>query len=129
MKVKDGEEVINIGFLHGPLKSSLVAVASQRGRMLLCPAEEVSLLSGPGRGVIVIKLDSQDHLIAFRLLEYKHDQMVLLKHDGAKLPVSSKKYQPVSRGGKGHPLIRRGSLSGDVLPEVTLPEFPTESDK
>ena len=128
MKVKNGEEVVNIGFLGGSLKSSLVAVASQRGRMLLCSAEEVSLLSGPGRGVIVIKLDSQDQVVAFRLLEDKTDQMVLLKQDGSKLPVSSKKYQTVSRGGKGHPLIRRGSFSGDVLPEVTLPEFPTESE-
>ena len=76
----------------------------------------------------MIKLDSNDRLVAFRLLEDKSDQMVLLKQDGSKLPVSSKKYQTVSRGGKGHPLIRRGSFSGDVLPEVTLPEFPTESE-
>ena len=128
MKVKDGEEVVNIGFLRGSLKSALVAVASQRGRMLLCPAEDVNLLSGPGRGVTVIKLDPQDRLIAFRLLEEKNDQMQLLKQDGSKLPVTAKKYQTVSRGGKGHPLIRRGSFTGDVLPDVTLPEFPTESD-
>ena len=128
MKVKDGEEVVNIGYLRSSLKSTLVAVASQRGRMLLCHAEEVSLLSGPGRGVTVIKLDSQDRLVAFRLLEDKNDQMLLLKQDGSKLPVSSKKYQTVSRGGKGHPLIRRGSFTGDVLPEVTLPEFPTEPE-
>ena len=127
MKVKDGEEVVSLGLLEGSLTSSVVAVASQRGRLLLCLAEEVSLLSGPGRGVIVIKLDQQDYVVAFGLLKDKNDQVVLLKHDGSKLPVSPKKYQSVSRGGKGHPLFRRGSLSGAVLPEVTLPEFPTES--
>ena len=40
MKVKDGEEVVNIGFLQSSLKSSIVAVASQRGRMLLCPTQK-----------------------------------------------------------------------------------------
>ena len=128
MKVKDGEEVVNLGFLRSSVKSTLVTVASQRGRMLLCPAEEVNLLSGAGRGVTVIKLDSKDRLVAFRLLEDKNVQMVLLKQDGSKLPVSSKKYHTVSRGGKGHPLIRRGNFTGDVLPEITLPEFPTESE-
>ena len=127
MKVKEGEEVISIGFLEGLLASSIVTVASQRGRMLLCPAKEVAFLSGPGRGVTIIKLDPQDQVVAFRLLKDKNDQVHLLKQDGAKLPVSSKKYKPVSRGGKGHPLFRRGSLTGAVLPEVTLPEFPTET--
>ncbi len=127
MKVKEGEEIISIGFLDGLLASSVVAVASQRGHLLLCPAEEVTFLAGPGRGVIVMKVDPQDQVVAFRLLKEKNDQIILLKHDGAALPVSSKKYKPVSRGGKGHPLFRRGSLSGAELPEVTLPEFPTES--
>ncbi|GJL64530.1 MAG: DNA topoisomerase (ATP-hydrolyzing) [Nitrospirales bacterium] len=126
MKVKDTEEVVGLGFLEGFLNTSTVAVATQRGRLLLCPAEEVSLLSGPGRGVMVIKLDQQDHVVAFSLLKDKHDQVLLLKQDGSKLPVSTKKYQSVSRGGKGHPLFRRGSLSGAEVPEAILPEFPTE---
>ncbi|WP_447969519.1 DNA gyrase/topoisomerase IV subunit A [Nitrospira sp. M1] len=127
IKLKDGEEVVSLGFLEGALATSTVAVASQRGRLLLCQAEDIPLLSGPGRGVIVIKLDQQDHVVAFGLLKDKHDQVILLKQDGAKLPVTSKKYQAVSRGGKGHPLFRRGSLSGTEIQEATLPEFPTES--
>ncbi|GJL51220.1 MAG: DNA topoisomerase (ATP-hydrolyzing) [Nitrospirales bacterium] len=127
MKVKDAEEVVGIGFLEGLLNASNLAVATQRGRLLLCPAEDVSLLSGPGRGVIVIKLEQHDRVVAFGLLKDKTDQIVLLKQDGSKLSVSSKKYQSVSRGGKGHPLFRRGSLSGAEIPEAILPEFLTEA--
>ncbi|WP_454064128.1 DNA gyrase/topoisomerase IV subunit A [Candidatus Nitrospira salsa] len=127
MKVRDAEEVVGIGFLEGLLNASNVAVATQRGRLQLCPAEDVSLLSGPGRGVIVIKLEQHDRVVAFGLLKDKTDQIVLLKQDGSKLSVSSKKYQSVSRGGKGHPLFRRGSLSGAEIPEAILPEFLTEA--
>ncbi|GJL54599.1 MAG: DNA topoisomerase (ATP-hydrolyzing) [Nitrospirales bacterium] len=126
IKLKDGEEVVSLGFLEETLATSTVAVASQRGRLLLCQAEDIPLLSGPGRGVIVIKLDQHDHVVAFGLLKDKQEQVILLKQDGTKLPVSSKKYQAVSRGGKGHPLFRRGSLSGAEIQEAILPEFPTE---
>ena len=59
-----------------------------------------------------MKLEKGDRLLAFRLLIDQKDQMVLLKEDGAKLVVSGKKYQTVSRGGKGHALFKRGTLSG-----------------
>jgi DNA gyrase subunit A len=127
MKVKEGEEVVGVGFVDLQLDKSLIAVASSRGKALLCHAEEVVLLSGAGRGVIVIKLEKQDRVLGFRILTEKTDQLVLLKEDGAKLVVSPKKYQVVSRGGKGHTLFKRGTLSEIEPPEVQLPDFPTDS--
>ena len=126
MKVKEGEEVTGIGFLDHQSDSSLIAVASVRGRVLLCQAEEVALLSGPGRGVTVLKLEENDRVLGFRLLKEKTDQFILLKEDGAKLAVSSKKYQVVSRGGKGHAMFKRGLLNGVEPSEVMLPVFPAD---
>ncbi|MDX1412076.1 MAG: hypothetical protein R3351_07950, partial [Nitrospirales bacterium] len=103
------------------------AVATSRGKALLCRTKEVVLLSGAGRGVIVIKLEKQDRVLGFRLLAEKTDQLVLLKEDGAKLVVSPKKYQVVSRGGKGHTLFKRGTLSEVEPPEIQLPDFVTDS--
>ena len=85
------------------------------------------LLSGPGRGVTVIKLEKEDRVIGFRLFTGQSNQLVLLKEDGAKLAVSPKKYQVVSRGGKGHALFKRGTLSGVEPQEVQLPDFLTDS--
>ncbi len=128
IKMKEGEEVLGVGFLNDPIEESLVAVASTRGRALLCRAEDVSFLSGPGRGVIVIKLEGTDQVVGFTLLQEKGAQCVLLKEDGSKVTLSARKYQPVSRGGKGHALWKRGRLASIELPEMVLPVFPTEKN-
>ncbi len=129
MKVREGEEVVTIEALRLSSKTPILAVASQRGRVLLCKAEEVGVLSGPGRGVTVIKLDSADRLLAARLLYQRDDQLVALKQEGAKLPITIRKYQPVTRGGKGHAMFKRGSLkSAEALP-VDLPILDSENSK
>ena len=129
MKLREGEEVVTIEPLSLTSKTPVLAVASQNGRVLLCKAEEVGVLSGPGRGVIVMKLDSGDRLIASRLLYQKDDQLIAIKQEGAKLPISISKYQPVSRGGKGHALFKRGSLKGVQTSPVELPVLETENGK
>jgi hypothetical protein len=44
------------------------------------------------------------------------------KESGTEFKISLEKYKPVSRGGKGHALFQRGSISKIVLPQ---PEVPT----
>ena len=125
MKVREGEEVVGVEAVSLESQPPILAVASQRGRVLLCKAEEVGVLSGPGRGVTIIKLDSADRLLAARFLYHKNDQLVVIKQDGSKLPISIKKYQPMSRGGKGHALFKRGSLSSVEALPVELPVLDT----
>lgn len=129
MKVRDGEEVVNVEAISLVSKTPIIGVVSRKGRVLLCKAEEVRLLSGPGRGVTVIKLDSSDHLLASRLLYQKDDQLVALKQEGAKLSISIRKYQPVGRGGKGHTLFKRGNLKSVEAPPVELPALDSENGK
>jgi DNA gyrase subunit A len=125
-KLKEGEEVVGVSHITAPLKKTVVAVVSARGRALLCQAEEIAQLAGPGRGVIVLKLDQNDTVVGFALLSSKEEELVLLKEDGGTLPVSLRKYQVVGRGGKGHPLFKRGRLTGMVPAELTVPIFQTE---
>ena len=67
--------------------------------------------------------------MAARLLYQKDDQLVVLKQEGSTLPITMRKYQPVSRGGKGHALFKRGSLKGVVTPPVELPVLDSENSK
>ena len=46
MKVRDSEEVISVEVLSDKVKHPVLAVASQRGRVLLCKAQEIGVLSG-----------------------------------------------------------------------------------
>jgi DNA gyrase subunit A len=94
-----------------------LACASKDGRALICKADEVALLAGPGKGVMLIKLDDKDELVAARLLRAPSDALIVEKESGTELSISTRKYQPVSRGGKGHAMFQRGSVAR-VVPEV-----------
>ena len=59
----------------------------------------------------------------FALLATKEEELVLLKEDGGTLPVSLRKYHVVARGGRGHPVIKRGRLTGLMPPDLTVPVF------
>ncbi len=125
-KLKEGEEVVGLEVITGPLKQTAVAVASTKGRALLCKAEDVAQLAGPGRGVIILKLDPKDTVIGFTLLRSKDDRLLLRKDGGGTLHVSLRKYQVVGRGGKGHALFKRGRLIGMEPGELNIPVFQTE---
>ena len=125
-KLKEGEEVLGLEVITHPLNQTVVAVASNKGRALLCKAEEVAQLAGPGRGVIVMKLEPKDTIVGYTLLFSKNDQLVVVKDGGSTLPVSLRKYQVVGRGGKGHALVKRGRLTGMEVAELTIPVFQTE---
>ena len=54
-KVGDGDEIVGVQAVAA--KGALLAVVTVGGRALLCKADEVAELAGPGRGVTVIKVD------------------------------------------------------------------------
>jgi DNA gyrase subunit A len=117
MRLGASDEVLYVGLYADDAR---LACASQKGRALICEAEEVTLLAGAGKGVRLIKLDKSDALMGARLLYRPSDQLTVKKESGAELNVSTRKYNPVSRGGKGYAMFKRGSVSQVVqeLPEV-----------
>ena len=129
MKLRTHEEVVSVETLDPSATTPILAVASQRGRVLLCNAGEVGILSGPGRGVTVIKLDPTDRVLAVRILSRKQDQLIVLKQEGSTFTISTRKYQPVTRGGKGHVLFKRGTLKGAEALPVELPVLDSENHK
>jgi DNA gyrase subunit A len=91
---------------------------------LICDAEEVTLLAGPGKGVHLIKLEDGDLLVGAQLLYRKSDALIVEKESGTEFRVSVEKYKPVSRAGKGHALFQRGSIAKVVLPQPEVPSLP-----
>ena len=53
----EGIEVVGVERLTG---GEVIIAATREARAILCPAEEVNFLSGPGKGVILIKLSGAD---------------------------------------------------------------------
>jgi DNA gyrase subunit A len=98
----------------------IAATADARG--LLCRADEVNFLSGPGRGVILIKLASKDdHVLGFIASTGDRDLLTVETSRGAEQTISTAKYEVTGRGGKGRELLQRGQFTRIVWP---IPDAP-----
>jgi len=91
----------------------------------LCPVDEINFLSGPGRGVILIKLQKDDdRLLGFIASTGDRDLMTVETTRGAEQTISTAKYGTTGRGGKGRELLQRGEFVRVVplLPELPAPK-------
>jgi DNA gyrase subunit A len=112
-------EVVSVATMTG--KEVLIA-ATAEGRALLCRADEVNYLSGPGRGVILIKLGAEDRVIGSIASTGDRDLLTVETSRGAEQTISTTKYEVTGRGGKGREILQRGQFTR-VIPGP--PEAPT----
>jgi DNA gyrase subunit A len=105
-------------------ETDLVALASEKGRAILFPANEVPVLAGPGKGVLGFKLAPDDRLVGAALFgdDEKRATLTLVNGKGTEHTIT-KRYTPVSRGGKGFELIKRDRLVKALPAEITLLDF------
>ncbi len=113
----DGAEVVSVERITG---EETLIVATREARALLCRADEVNYLSGPGKGVILIKLATDDDVvIGFMASQGDRDLMRVETSRGGEQTISTAKYEVTGRGGKGRELLQRGQFSrmipGDLL--------------
>src|SRR5437762_2163336 len=94
----------------------------REARAMLTKADAVNFLSGPGRGVILIKLTSDaDRVLGFVASSGDRDLMTVETSRGAEQTISTAKYEITGRGGKGRELLQRGQFTKIVWP---VPEAP-----
>ena len=81
------------------------------GRALLCKADEVAELAGPGRGVTVIKVDDGDGVVGFGVGQADDDEIIIAETEGGKKIALGPGHDSVSgRGGKGRPIAKRTKI-------------------
>jgi DNA gyrase subunit A len=118
-KAAKGAEFVGVARLTG---DEILIAATREARAILCRADEVNYLSGPGRGVILIKLSSDtDRVLGFVASTGDRDLMTVETSRGAEQTISTTKYEVTGRGGKGRELLQRGQFTKVVWP---LPEAP-----
>ena len=91
-------------------------------RAMVCPSEDVNYLSGPGKGVMLIKLAKGDQLIGFKPSSGDRDLLTVETNRGAKKTISTAKYRTTNRGGKGNEIQKNGKIAKIVRPPVEAPE-------
>jgi DNA gyrase subunit A len=103
----EGDEVVGVVPCND---DDVVVVATREAHVLLCKADEIAKLEGPGRGVTVIKTDDDDLVIGF-IAGHKSDQLVVETEKGGKrFELAADPKQVKGRGGKGHQIIKRAQL-------------------
>jgi DNA gyrase subunit A len=119
-----GVEVVGVARLTG---DEILIAATREARALLCRADEVNYLSGPGKGVILIKLTgAEDRVLGFVASSGDRDLLRVETSRGSEQTVSTAKYEITGRGGKGRELLQRGQFTRIITGEVENPQ-PLES--
>jgi DNA gyrase subunit A len=114
----DGAEIVNVATLSG---GEVLIAASAEARGILCKADEVNFLSGPGKGVLLIKLGQDDRVLGAIASSGDRDLLTVETSRGAEQTISTAKYEVTGRGGKGRELLQRGQFTRVVWP---MPEAP-----
>jgi DNA gyrase subunit A len=117
-RVPEGAEFVGVARCTGD--ETLIA-ATKDARAILATADEVNFLSGPGRGVILIKLGDDDRVLGFIASTGDRDLMTVETSRGAEQTISTAKYEVTGRGGKGRELLQRGQFTRVMWP---LPDAP-----
>ena len=118
-RVMGNAMVIGVVPIHG---SETILAVSADCRAILCPAEEVNYLSGPGKGVTLIRLASGDRLLGFKASTGDRDLLIVQTNRGAQKTVSTAKYRVTSRGGRGTELQKNGKIAEIVMPPPAAPQ-------
>src|SRR5579862_3744817 len=115
----EGAEVVGVQKITG---GEIMIAATRQARAMLCKVDEINFLSGPGRGVILIKLQKDDdRLLGFIASTGDRDLLTVETTRGANQTISTTKYEVTGRGGKGRELLQRGEFVRVVPAPVEMP--------
>jgi DNA gyrase subunit A len=121
-KLREGDEFVAVFKVYA---EDDVCALTQQGRLLCCNAQEVNLLSGAGKGVIFVKVDKDDAVVA----AFKADAAVVIeKTTGGDQKLRGEDREPTGRGGKGRPVFKRGGVKRVVFPPPEVPNLAAEEE-
>jgi DNA gyrase subunit A len=114
-----GVEVIGVAKIDG---TETIIAATAQARAMLCKVEEINFLSGPGKGVILIKLKpDEDRVLGFIASTGDRDLLTVETSRGAEQTISTTKYEVTGRGGRGRELLQRGQFTRIVPVDLAAP--------
>ena len=114
-----GAAVVAAGVVD-PGVQALLAV-SRRCRAKVVKPEKVPLLSGPGKGNMLLKLAEGDTLLGVKLSRGDRDLLTYETSRGATDTVSTVKYEATETGGRGVEVKKNGTIARVVPDPVEAP--------
>jgi DNA gyrase subunit A len=114
----EGAQVTFAAVVSG--KETVIA-ASQVRRVMVCKVDEINFLSGAGKGVLLIKLDKDDRLLAAIVANDDRDTLTVKTSMGGEQRLNTGRYKITGRGGRGHEFVSRGQIVEVVYEPVAAP--------
>lgn len=118
-RVTGGAAIVSVAAVDG---SEVILAVSHACRAMICAAEEINYLSGPGKGVTLIRLAKDDVLLGFKASTGDRDLLTVKTNRGAKKTISTAKYRVTSRGGRGNEIQKNGKISEILVPPPIAPK-------
>src|SRR6266516_4255778 len=107
-RVGEGDEIVSIE----PVTGTTVVVATRRGKMLRFALDEVAELSGPGRGVILMRPGKEDDdRIVGALALPKQAGFFAVTPEGTERRFDVNDVPAGKRAGKGQKVVKRGGVA------------------
>ncbi|WP_406695389.1 DNA topoisomerase (ATP-hydrolyzing) [Singulisphaera sp. Ch08] len=96
-----------------------LCLATRSARVLIFPVTEANVVGSTAKGVIAIKLDSNDRVLGFALANKVREGLTVQTNRGATQIIRATKYPVTGRGGRGYGVLQRGSLDAIIHDEAT----------
>jgi len=117
-RVSDGHAVVGLVAMHG---SEIILAITAHCHAVVCPADEINYLSGPGKGVTLVKVGKDDRLLGFKASTGDRDLLLVETNRGAQKTVSTAKYRTTARGGRGTEIQKNGRIARIVPEPIVAP--------
>jgi DNA gyrase subunit A len=105
-RLTDDDEVVSVE----PVGGGRVVCVTREGKMLAFPVEDVSELTGPGRGVILMRLDDDDRMVG-AVTTIPGRGVTVINTEGNEKKITLKDIPLGQRTGKGQRVIKRMTLT------------------
>ena len=121
-KLSEGSSVVGVELAPAKGKPKVITI-TRKSRTLICAASEISYLNGPGKGVLLVKLDEGDQLVGVKVALSPADVLAVRTSLGGEQKISLGRVDNSARGGKGREIIKRGQISEVLLPTPEAPQL------
>jgi len=119
-RLAKGDQVVAVELVR---EAETIFIASKRARVLHFRIDEVPILSGAGKGVRGLKLESGDEVLGIVQLSRPSDCLRVRNDNDSVLSFGQTKYQVSSRGGRGVKTSSRTNFLEILQPEIQLVDW------
>ena len=117
MNIPQGDACLGVELAKG---DENVCLASQQGKALIFPVNQVSVVKGAARGVIAMKLEAKDRLMGWTLADSARKGLTVETNRGRQEVVRTTKFDVSNRANKGKSIIERGHLVRVIFETVEV---------